>query len=340
MHNRGLMKYKLHHLLFWMLVLGTWYFLRYEDYALPKTAFQVTLVKVADLAVMIYLTNYLLIPYLFYKKQYLLFGLLFLGMIALSSIIKMNILGRMLNAPELYSLSGNIKARIYDNVIPHFFLVIAGAAFKLMIDYSQLQQKMAETAKERAEAELNFLKSQINPHFLFNSLNAVYFLIDKENQPARESLHKFSDMLRYQLYEVKGDMVPIEKEVAYLKDYVDMQSLRKDEQYQVTFQCSEAVKGFSIAPLLLIPFVENAFKHVSAHADKPNFIHISLDTIQSSFILKVKNSKEENGLVDPFGGIGLTNVKRRLSLLYPDKHVLKVDDTLGEYIVQLEIKTA
>lgn len=340
MHNRGLMKYKLHHILFWMLVLGTWYFLRYEDYALPKTAFQVTLVKVADLAVMIYLTNYLLIPYLFYKKRYVLFGLLFLGMIALSSIIKMNILGRMLNAPELYSLSGNIKARIYDNVIPHFFLVIAGAAFKLMIDYSQLQQKMAETAKERAEAELNFLKSQINPHFLFNSLNAVYFLIDKENQAARASLHKFSDMLRYQLYEVKGDMVPIEKEVAYLKDYVDMQSLRKDEQYHVSFQCTEAVKGFSIAPLLLIPFVENAFKHVSAHADKPNIIHISLDTIQSSFILKVKNSKEENVIADPFGGIGLANVKRRLALLYPDKHVLKVDDTSGEYKVQLEIKTA
>ena len=181
-----------------------------------------------------------------------------------------------MDTPALYSLSGDLKRRIYDNVIPHFFLVIAGAAVKLMFDYSRLQQRMAETAKEKAEAELNFLKSQINPHFLFNSLNSVYFLIDKNNVKARQSLHKFSDMLRYQLYEMNGAKIPVEREISYLKDYVDLQTLRKDEHYSVSFNYSPQVSGFLIEPLLLIPFVENAFKHVSSHADKSNFVKLEL----------------------------------------------------------------
>ena len=93
----------------------------------------------------------------------------------------MNILGHVMNAPQMMDLSGNLKVRIYDNIIPHFFLVLSGAAIKLMMDYTEMQRRMIEMAKEKAEAELNFLKSQINPHFLFNSLNSVYFLIDKNN---------------------------------------------------------------------------------------------------------------------------------------------------------------
>lgn len=110
-------RYKLHHLFFWMLVFGLWYFLRYEDYALETTAFKVTLIKVSDLALMVYLTNYLLIPQLLYKKRYLLFGAAFFCMIMISSFIKMNILGHVTNNPSLLNLSGNWKARIYDNVI-------------------------------------------------------------------------------------------------------------------------------------------------------------------------------------------------------------------------------
>src|SRR5690242_3497998 len=184
-------------------------------------------------------------------------------MILTSSVTKMYIIGQLVNDPATYSLAQNLKARVYDNIIPHFFLVTAGAAIKFMFDQLQLQRKIADLAKEKAEAELNFLKSQINPHFLFNSLNSVYFLIDKNNPDARQALHKFSDMLRYQLYEMNGDKVPVEKEIEYLKDYIDLQKLRKDENYAVTFNSSPDVRGFSIEPLLLIPFVENAFKHIS-----------------------------------------------------------------------------
>jgi LytS/YehU family sensor histidine kinase len=223
-------------------------------------------------------------------------------------------------------------------VIPHFFLVIAGAAIKLMVDYSKLQQRMAETAKEKAEAELNFLKSQINPHFLFNSLNSVYFLIDKNNTEARNSLHKFSDMLRYQLYELNGAKIPVEREVTYLKDYVDLQKLRKDEHYSVEFNSSPDVKGFSIEPLLLVPFVENAFKHISHHTSKNNFVKLSLHRENGHFTFTAENSKESGKTTEIHGGIGLVNVKRRLELLYPGKHSLDIRDEKDLYKVALTLK--
>jgi len=331
-------KYKLHHLFFWMMVLGLWYFLRYEDYSTEAKAFRVTLIKVADLALMVYLTNYLLIPKLLYKRKYFLFGTAFFFLILASSIAKMNILAFVTSNPALLTLSGNLKARVYDNIIPHFFLVLSGAAFKLMTDYTNMQQRMVEMAKEKAEAELNFLKSQINPHFLFNSLNAVYFLIDKNNTDARGALHKFSAMLRYQLYEMNGDKVPVEKEIAYLGDYIDLQRLRKDENYAVSFNYSPGVKGFSIEPLLLIPFVENAFKHISHHKNPLNFVKLDLRMEAGVFHFMLENSKEAIAKMNgDHSGIGLNNVRRRLELLYPGKHQLKITNNPDIFIVDLAI---
>lgn len=326
-----------------MLVFGLWYFLRYEDYALESTAFKVTLIKVADLALMVYITNYLLIPKLLYRKQYFWFALFFLLMILVSSVLKMNILGRLMNNTTLLNLTGNFKARIYDNVIPHFFLVLAGAAIQLMVDYIKMQQRMVEMAKEKAEAELNFLKSQINPHFLFNSINSVYFLIDKSNVDARGALHKFSDMLRYQLYEMNGNRVIIEKEIQYLQDYIGLQKLRKDDQYHIEFLCQPEVKDFSIEPLLLIPFVENAFKHISHNKNQPNFIKLQLSMNKGEFNFSIQNSKEPGHeplqvekVMEQHSGIGLANVKRRLALLYPQKHNLTIND--GEDIFQVVLR--
>jgi sensor histidine kinase YesM len=333
-----LLKYKLHHLFFWMLLLGLWFMLRYDDYATPAKAFTVTLIKVVDLALMVYITNYLLIPKLLYKKKYWLFGILFIVMIVASSVLKMNILGRVTNNPLLLNLGENLKDRIYDNIIPHFFLVIAGAAIQLMFDQIKLQKKMAEMAKEKAEAELNFLKSQINPHFLFNSLNSVYFLIDKANPEARQALHKFSDMLRYQLYEANGEKTPIEKEISYLEDYVDLQKLRKDENYTVQFNCQPEVQGFYIEPLLLMPFVENAFKHISHKQGGNNYVSLDLSRRNGVFEFTVENSKEPGVNAAEHGGIGLNNVKRRLQLLYPGCHELDIKDETSRFKINLKIK--
>lgn len=333
------LKYKLHHLLFWVLVFGAWYFLRYQDYGTGAVALKVTAIKVADLALLVYITNYLLIPQLLYRKKYAVFGIVYVLMILVSSATKMFILAKLMQLPLHLVFSGDLKTRIYDNVIPHFFLVTAGAAIRLMLDYFRLQQRMTETAREKAEAELNFLKSQINPHFLFNSINSVYFLIDKQNHQARESLHKFSGMLRYQLYEVNGSRVPIEKEIRYLEDYVHLQKLRRDEQYEVNFAYSPSPPGFSIEPLLLIPFVENAFKHVSSYADKPNFIRINLSFVNDGLLFITENSREIRSQTDGYGGIGLKNVKRRLELLYPGQHELLIEETETIYRASLKLNT-
>jgi two-component system LytT family sensor kinase len=330
-------RYKLDHLFGWLLLFGGWYYFRYQDYP-RETGWLVTLVKVVDLAIMVYVTNYLLIPQLLYKKKYVLFGITFLVSIFGFSVLKMYVEGQIMNRPHMFNIFVQFKGRFYDNVIPHILLVSTGAAFKLLMDYARSQRRLGEISKERAEAELNFLKSQINPHFLFNSLNAIYFLIDKQNTTARQTLLRFSDLLRYQLYDCNSDTIEIEKEVAYLEDYIRLQQLRQDQQYEVKVQVQPEVKGFRITPLLLIPFVENAFKHISHHTHQRNYVQVNLARQNGSFMFTVENSKEtHHHSTAPPGGIGLTNVKRRLELLYPEKHELQIDNNDATFKVALNL---
>jgi len=335
-----LVKYKLYHVLFWALFFGGWYYFRYQDFSTSELALKMVLVKVIDLALLVYITNYILIPQLLYKKKFVVFAIVYFLLVAGFSILKMYVEGQLMNRPDLFNFSNNLKVRIYDNIIPHFLLVSTGAAFKIMLDYGKAQRRLGELAKEKAETELNFLKSQINPHFLFNSINSVYFLIDKSNPEARQALHKFSEMLRYQLYECNGEKIPIEKEVNYLKDYIGLQKLRKEENFFVDFKTSGAVNGFLIEPLLLIPFVENSFKHISHFSNgKPNSVNIELSRENGYFNFKVNNTTEGKELKElgKDGGIGLVNVKRRLELLYPGNHELKVSEKDNVFEVQLKL---
>ena len=331
-------RYRLHLAICWLLLFALWYFLRSGDYANAGTTFYVTLIKVIDLAFLVCVCNYILIPKLLYNKKYAWFIISFITIVIVSSLVKMNLLGRLLNNNFLLDWSSGWKLKIYDNIIPHFFLVIAGAAIKLMIDHTALQKRMANMAKEKSEAELEFLKQQINPHFLFNSLNTVYFLIDKENVAARDTLHQFSEMLRYQLYETKGAAIPIEKEMKYLQDYIALQKMRKDDHYAINVTISPGVKGFLIEPFLLIPFVENCFKHISHHSDQQNVININIDYNETIFYFNAINSTVENSTDINRTGIGLANVQRRLQLLYPGKHQLIIKEANGNYDLQLQLK--
>jgi two-component system, LytTR family, sensor kinase len=329
-------KYKLHHLPFWILFFAIWHFFRYQDY--PRYPWLVTTIKVVDLATLVYITNYLLIPKLLYKKRWILFAVSFLLMIVASSVFKMYILGQVMNLPGMFDLADptKLKVRIYDNVIPHILLVSTGSAFKLLLDNSRAQRRLAEMARQKSEAELNFLKSQINPHFLFNSLNSIYFLIDRENTEARRTLLQFSDLLRYQLYDCSSPTIEIEKEITFLKDYIRLQELRKDKNYEVDVKVGRDVKDFQITPLLLIAFVENAFKHISHHNNGKNFVHVDMNRSNGTFQFMVENSKEDQMKnTEPAGGIGLANVKRRLELQYPDRHQLKISDRKDLFKVEL-----
>ena len=179
----------------------------------------------------------------------------------------------------------------------------------------------------------------MNPHFLFNSINTIYFQIDKNNTEARESLQKFSELLRYQLYECNEEQIAIEKEIEYLQSYIDLQRLRKQKNYNICFKADEDVRNFSIAPLLFISFVENAFKHVSHYIDKPNDIHVGLHRQNNYLLFDVVNSKSNNHQ-PARESIGLKNVKRRLELLYADRHELDICNELSSYSVHLKIQVS
>ncbi len=231
--------------------------------------------------------------------------------------------------------------QLYDIYIVLFVGCLCAISIKLMVDQLLSQSQFAQLQKEKAQTELSFLKAQINPHFLFNSINSIFASIDKNNLGARQMVLKFSDMLRYQLYECNIDKINFEKELAYLNNYIELQRVRKEDNLSVTLEVKGEMHGFEIAPLLLIPFVENAFKYVSNHEDKENRLEIIFTKEPNYFSFYCLNTK------DPFvsrnileqGGIGIHNVKRRLELLYPDKHELDIINGDLMFEVNLKIET-
>lgn len=324
-----------YHLLFWAGVAALWFYLRYQDYATLLQAALVTVIKVVDLAVVIYAANVVLVPRYLYRKKYLRFALFFVMLVGFFSFLKMLAVTAVLNRSLAET---NVKEAVYNNFVTQFFLVLASIALRSAVDYIQLQKRLADVAREKAEAELAFLKAQINPHFLFNSLNAVYFLIDKKNTQAREALHTFSEMLRYQLYECNGQRIPIEKEIGFLNDYVGLQRLRMAANTQVQFSCATNVAQFSIEPLLLIPFVENSFKHLSHFGEgRKNEVRINLSRQNGTVCFQVHNTTESKREPQPDGGIGLANVQKRLHLLYPGKHRLRLTEEDGWFGVDLQL---
>lgn len=193
--------------------------------------------------------------------------------------------------------------------------------------------------REKVEAEMKFLKSQINPHFLFNAMNNLYSLAVSESEKTPEVILKLSDMLRYVLYECNDDRVPLRKEMGYISNYIDLQKLRDDNIQNVHFHYDDASLNRVIAPMLLIPFVENAFKHSNIEDTGSGYVAIDLQTADGRLYFKVENSLPETpGPRDQQGGVGLANVKRRLELSYPNAYELKVEALDGKFLVELEIK--
>lgn len=222
-------------------------------------------------------------------------------------------------------------------------LISISCAAKIIADRFNLEQRLLEVEKERMSTELNFLRSQVNPHFLFNVMNTIYFQIDKVNAKARESVETLSEMLRYQLYECTSDKIDITKEVEYIKNYVAMQTLRMEKGTDIELCVDEKLSSFYIAPLLLVPLIENAFKHISNNKDPAtNKIHISLQNKNGTeFIIHVLNTYDPTIRVNHLlqsGGLGMQNLKRRLNLLYPDQHEFKVNQQENIFETSLTIQ--
>lgn len=332
-------KYKLDHVLFWTTTVVFHSFTRAQliETAGPGQFLLEIIIRNSLLAVMIYTNLLVLIPkFARHGKVISYVSLLlvdFLFYVVCKNIHDVYLYGEILHDADRSSFISNS----YYNFSIGIFYMAFSVALQLSKEWYFQREQLRRIELEKLNTELQYLKAQINPHFLFNSINTIYFQIDKENSLARESLSAFSEMLRYQLYECGVKEIGIDREVSYLRNYVGLQKLRKDENYDILFECTERVKGFTIAPLLLIPFIENAFKYVSHHPGK-NVIRIKLDKTDDMFQVNVFNTKQakpKNGAVHE--GIGLKNVSRMLELLYKERHVLSVIDSEETYEVNLVI---
>lgn len=214
-------------------------------------------------------------------------------------------------------------------------------SIKLTKNWIQAERKQQMMEKEKLETELKFLKYQFNPHFLFNSINSIFFLIHKNPDMASDSLAKFSGLLRYQLYECNDQQISLNKEITYLKNFIELEKLRQNNDMEVIFEVEQSgTEHWGIAPFILMTFVENAFKHVSKHSNVPNWISIKLSTNEGLLNLLITNSTSPDVVKEAvnYGGIGLKNVQRRLDLVYPDQYKLNIQHADNCFEVKLQLK--
>jgi len=220
----------------------------------------------------------------------------------------------------------------YNRFFMAFLGMLAGTFVKLALDRFVLQRNLARLEKERSEAELTYLKSQLNPHFLFNSLNSLYSQLELGTGDPKQTLSALADMLRYQLYDSGQELASLNKELGYLADYIALQKLRLDN-CAVTYVVTGDIEGQEIAPLLLITFVENAFKHVSDNLTE-NFIDISVRINEGQLDFNCQNSYEVSAAIK---GIGLDNVRKRLLLIYGEHQQLRIKEGNNIYTVELSL---
>lgn len=291
------------------------------------------------------LINRLLIPKLLHRRKYLLFALSVLVLTAAGIAAIQLLQGAFYAAATSIPEAAWAALRMFSfQVFNSWLLVILGLlcimAYRLLGDHLAAEGRYQELLREQAQTELKFLKAQINPHFLFNSINSIYAHIDKSNLIARDIVLRFSQMLRYQLYDCNAERIAIEKELAYLQDYVALQRLRKEESLQVSLTVEGPVRDFDIAPLLLIPFVENAFKYASTHDSRPNSLRITLSREGGLLRFCCYNTRDSlvSRSLPQDSGIGIANVRRRLELSYPSAHRLEIDDKEAYFEVRLQLR--
>ncbi len=218
------------------------------------------------------------------------------------------------------------------------FLVVYGLSTCLYFinEYYIKERRVRELETISLKSELDLLKSQVNPHFMFNALNSVHVLIRKDSAKAQETLEKFSELLSHQIYEVKKESISLKKEIENLTNFIEIQKLRQNEDVQVDWDVKGKLTDLNIAPMLFLNFVENAFKHANAKNDKVR-IQINLRVEGNLLEFVCINSANNIAMNGKKPGVGLANVRRRLEILYPDTHELIVENPLDQFEVKLTL---
>ncbi|WP_439181694.1 sensor histidine kinase [Carboxylicivirga taeanensis] len=291
---------------------------------------------------LVYTVIYYLFPRFLFKGHIGAFILLFLSTILLASILQRindNLIIVDTFFPEWTKEPTLNIVQLVRGAINISSVLAIPMTVKIMEHLSAVKQREQNLAKDKLEAELVFLKNQVQPHFLFNTLNSLYSLILKKSDESLEVVLKLSALLRYMLYETNGPRVALQKEIDSLKNYIELEKIRYGKRVDISLNSWGNTQGHSIAPMLIIPFLENSFKHSTRGFNGQAWITIEIGVKNEELILKIENSVPEVSTQSPAAsGIGLNNVQRRLRLLYPESHTLKIDSTEDSYLIVLKLK--
>jgi LytS/YehU family sensor histidine kinase len=283
------------------------------------------------IGIAVYVNLYFLIPRYLFLKKYSYYAV-FVSILILSTSLLIAIW--MSKFDQIDWLS-----RFIVMVINVVFSLLMTSAGKLLFEYLQKMIKFKEIENKQLKAELNLLKSQVNPHFLFNTLNNLYGLITQnENQKASEITLKLAELTRYLLESSKTEKVSIKRELQFLEDYLCLEKIRLSNNTDIKFDVSGIEEEMFVAPLLFIPLVENAFKHGLQTVTEKSFAHFSLAIQGDDLFFEAKNSIGKKFQNYSTSGTGITNLKNRLQLIYPEKHQLDIENTANFYKVTLHLE--
>ncbi|MFH6602568.1 sensor histidine kinase [Maribacter algicola] len=300
---------------------------------------QFEIVVFMNYAIGAFIINYVLLPTFFYKKKYLRF------FFSVAFIIAVIILVEEFVLEQIYfpDTKGRYFPGVFYCLLDVMPVITILAGFKFAWDASNKQREVDELRSSMQESELQFLKSQINPHFLFNNLNNLYSYAIEQSPKTPSIILELSSVLRYVLYDCKEKFVALQKEIEHLKNFTQLNELQIEERGKVTFKTQNIKPEFRIAPLILTVFIENAFKHSTASQSKDIRIDIDIKVTDNGMLeFKCENSFQPHGNTQNLSkGIGLQNVKKRLQILYPSAHELSINENDGLYsvILKMQLKT-
>ncbi|HMI07445.1 MAG TPA: histidine kinase [Flavobacterium sp.] len=303
------------------------------------------------LLVFFYMNYYYFIPkYYFTKRTFLYFAFVLFSFALIAAAPHLlfthgprgfHSMNGQMGPPPMMLPNGNMPPHNHMGRV--FFMFAEGSSifqFLLILTFSfllRVNNQLSEMHSEKLKAEVSYLKAQINPHFLFNTLNSLYALTIQKSDAAPDAVVKLSNMMRYVVTESTNDLVPLEKEINYISDYVDMQRLRISDESNLDYSIIGNPKGKSIAPLVIIPFIENAFKY-GINAEEDWHIAIVLEIVENDFILEVKNNKVPvNFPEEHMTEQGIENTEKRLGFIYPGKHTLEIIDEKETFRVHLKV---
>ena len=321
---------------FWVIYYFVLTFL-FSGYVGFARSLRFSVIIVSFQAVLTYINLYLCIPFFLKKKRIFLYVLSVLIVILILSVIRFQIpslLGEL--AKSLIKMRSRIIFFELNLVLVYFI----STAYYFIAEWFNNMQLKAEMKLQQVESELKYLKNQVNPHFLFNTLNNIYTLCYLKDDKAAPAVMKLTEMMRYMLHDSNTSFIELEKEVSFIKNYIELQQFKKETEMKISFEINGVKGRHKIAPLILIAFIENCFKHGDIAINPNGWIKVQINIDdQDTLYFYVANSKRKIGIEEQKKSeIGLENVRKRLDLLYEGKYNLQVNDEENEYIVVLNLK--